>query len=176
MVWDSYVADSLRATVRAKCGKGVRLRATDSAPIPGNWQNFLRVDLNKKELFVFLSKALFKSFCQDNKEVVVTEGDQILCIPPQEDTHLLAPCNHEEADRRMMLHVAHAAQHGHRQILVRTVDTDTVVLAVMVSATLLTVAQIEVWIAFGTGKKFRYLAAHQIAVTCSVHVPCTNWL
>ena len=110
------------------------------------------MDLNKKELFVFLSKALVNSFCQVNKELVVTEGDQILCEPPQEDTHLIAPCNHEEADSRMMLHVAHAAQHGHHQILVRTVDTDVVVLAVMVSATLLTAAQIEVWIAFGTGK------------------------
>ena len=36
----------------------------------------------------------------------------------------------------MMLHVAHATQHGHHQILVRTVDTDVVVLAVMVAETL----------------------------------------
>ncbi|KAG0725202.1 hypothetical protein GWK47_039077 [Chionoecetes opilio] len=38
----------------------------------------------------------------------------------------------KEGDTRMMLHVAHAAQHGHHQIQVRTVDTDVVVLAVMV--------------------------------------------
>ena len=54
-------------------------------------------------------------------------------MPAQQDTHLLAPCKHEEADSRMMLHVQYAAQHGHHQILVHTVDTDVVVLAVMVA-------------------------------------------
>ena len=155
------MVDTLKATARAKRGKGVRRRVVDSAPIPGNWQNFLRVDLNKKELFCFLSKALVESFKQDKKELVVTDGEQVLCVPPQCDIHSLSPCNHEEADSRMMLHVAHASQHGHQQILVRTVDTDVVVLAVMVAETL--TAEHEVWLAFGTGKNFRYLAAHQIA-------------
>ena len=35
-----------------------------------------------------------------------------------------------------MLYVVHAAQHGHHKILVCTVDTDVVVLAVMVAETL----------------------------------------
>lgn len=153
LVWDSYIVDSLKATARAKRGKGVRRRVVDSAPIPANWQNFLRVDLNKKELFSFLLKALVQSFKQDKKELVVTDGEQVVCVPP---------CNHEEADSRMMLHVAHAAQHDLHQILVCTVDTDVVVLAVMVAETL--PADNEVWIAFGTGKYLRYLAAHQIAL------------
>ena len=42
----------------------------------------------------------------------------------------MSPCSHEEADSRMLLHVTHAAKHGHHQILIRTVDTDVVVLAV----------------------------------------------
>ena len=42
-----------------------------------------------------------------------------------------------------------------------TVDTDVVVLAVMVSQTL--PADTEVWLAFGTGKSFRYLAAHRMS-------------
>ena len=153
--------DSLKATARAKRGKGVRQRVANSAPIPRNWQNFLRVDLNKKELFSFLSKALIEVCKHDGKELVVTDGDQVLCVPHQLDAHLIAPCSHEEADSRMMLHVAHAAQQGHHQMLVRTVDTDVVVLAVMVAETLL--ANDEIWIAFGAGKNFRYLAAHQIA-------------
>jgi len=121
-----------------------------SAPIPGNWQDFLQVDLNKIELFSFLSKALIKLYRPENKQLVVTNEDQILCVPQQEDIHLIAPCSHEEADSRMMLHVAHAVQHGHHQILVHSVDTDAVVLAVMVSATL--PDKNEIWIAFGTGK------------------------
>ena len=82
LVWDSYVVDTLKATARATRGKGVRQHVVDSAPIPGNWQNFLHVDLNKKELFHFLSKALVESFKQDKKELVVTDGDQVLCVPP----------------------------------------------------------------------------------------------
>ena len=170
LVWDSYVVDSLKATARAKRGKGVRRRVIASAPIPGNWHNFLRVDLNKQELFSFLSKALIQSFDEDNNELVVTDGEQVLCVPPQQDIHSLAPCSHEEADTRMLLHVAHAAQHGHSRILVRTVDTDVVVLAVMVAQRL--PAEDEVWLAFGTGKSFRYLAAHQIAACLGPEKSC----
>ena len=112
LVWDCYKAHSLKATARAKYGKGVRWHVAGSAPIPGNWQDFLRVDLNKKELFCFLLKALVESFRLD-KQLVVTNGDQILCVPQQEDIHLIALCSHEEADSHMMLHVAHAVQHGH---------------------------------------------------------------
>ena len=152
---------SLKATARAKRGKGVRRRVTESAPIPGNWQNFLRVDLNKKELFGFLSKSLIQSFIETSKELVLTDGEDVLSVPLRNDLQLLSPCNHEEADSRMMLHVAHAAQHGHRKILVRTIDTDVVVLAVMVSQTL--PSDTEVWLAFGTGKGFQYLAAHRMS-------------
>ena len=70
LVWDSYKADSLKAIARAKRGKGVHRRVAGSAPIP----EFLHVDLNKKKLFCFLSKALVESFRLD-KQLVVTNGD-----------------------------------------------------------------------------------------------------
>ena len=132
LVWDSYRADSLKASTREHRGKGVRRRVVDLAVIPGNWQSFLRVDSNKVELFSYLSTMLAESFQEERKELVVTDGEKVICVPQQEDVNSLAPCNQEEADHRMMLHVAHAAQHGHHQIQVRTVDTDVVVLAVMV--------------------------------------------
>ena len=52
---------------------------------------FLCVELNKKELFSFLSKALIKSFDEDNKELVITDGEQVICVPPQQDIYSLAP-------------------------------------------------------------------------------------
>ena len=61
----------------------------------------------------------------------------------------------------MLLHVSHAANHGHHKILIKTVDTDVVVLDVSVAQGLL--PEDELWLAFGTGKSFRYLAAHKIA-------------
>ena len=84
-------------------------------------------------------------------------------MPAQKDVNQLAPCSHEEADSRMMLHVHHASKHGHNRILVRTVDTDVVVLAVMTAKKL--PADVQIWLAFGTGKYFRYLAAHKIAAS-----------
>ena len=55
-VWDTYKDDSLKGTARAKRGKGVRRHVVGKAALPGNWQNFLRIDSNKRELFSFLSK------------------------------------------------------------------------------------------------------------------------
>ena len=53
----------------------------------------------------------------------------MLSKPLLPDLTSLTPCNHEEADSRMLLHASHAAQHGHHAILIRTVDIDVVVLA-----------------------------------------------
>ena len=69
LVWDTYKDNSLKGTARAKRGKGVRRRVVGKAAIPGNWQNVLRVDSNKTELFGFLSNVLFQVFCEEDKEV-----------------------------------------------------------------------------------------------------------
>jgi len=45
------------------------------------------------------------------------------------------------------------------EVSIRTVDTDVVVLAIT-SANLLNIS--ELWIAFGAGKSFRFIAAHEI--------------
>ena len=88
-----------------------------------------------------------------------------------QDIHTLSPCSPEEADSCMLLYVTHAAQHGHHQILIRTVDTDVVVLAVFAITYL--PAGCGVWLAFETGKSFHYMAANQIAVSLDqrCHVP-----
>ena len=122
--------------------------------IPGNWRDFLCVDRNKTELFHFLSKALLEAFNQQGKQLVITDSESILSKPPLHDSDSLSPCNHEEADSCMLLHANHAALCGHLNILIRTVDTD-VVLAISVAETL--GPEHELWLAFGTGKHFRYL-------------------
>lgn len=49
IVWDVYVADSLKSTTREKRGKGVRRRVAPTTAIPHNWMDFLRVDENKTD-------------------------------------------------------------------------------------------------------------------------------
>ena len=61
----------------------------------------------------------------------------------------------------MLLHVYHAAQHDHQKILIQTVDADVVVLAVSMAQRLQ--PEDEMWVAFGTGKGFWYLAAHEVS-------------
>ena len=60
----------------------------------------------------------------------------------------------------MILHLADAVNEGFSSILLCTVDSDIVILAVA-AASKLDVQ--ELWVAFGTGKNFRYIPAHEIA-------------
>ena len=55
LVWDTYKDDSLKGIARAMRGKGVRRHVVGKAALTGNWQNFLRIDSNKRYLFSFLS-------------------------------------------------------------------------------------------------------------------------
>ena len=93
LVWDRYIEDSLKSTARVKRGKGVCRRVVAGGVIPGNWQNFLRVDKNKTELFSFLSTALLKAFNHEGKQLVITDGESILSKPPlHAKKRLIAAC------------------------------------------------------------------------------------
>ena len=59
-----------------------------------------------------------------------------------------------------MLHVEDAMKQVYTKVSIRTVDTEVVVLAVA-AAERLSIDQL--WVAFGTGKNFRFLAAHEMA-------------
>ena len=89
------------------------------------------------------------------------------------------PCNHEEDDTRIFLHVVHAAREGHSKPVIRTVDTAVVVLAVAYVHTMQNVE--ELGLAFGVGKNFRFIPSHTIAtsgacVQFSSILPCTYWM
>ena len=51
VVWDSFFSDSIKAAMREKRGKGVRMKVAGKNKVPGNWIGFLRDESNKKELF-----------------------------------------------------------------------------------------------------------------------------
>ena len=76
------------------------------------------------------------------REYVLTNNDSIEILS-------LAPCNHEEADTRIFVHAKNMAETGHRKIMIKTVDTVVIIIAIAVSHELhLT----ELWIEFRTGK------------------------
>ena len=161
VVWDIYIPNSLKSQARLqRLGCPVKVvRVQTSSPIPGKWHEFLKNDQNKTELFSFLTESAIASI-DTSKELVMTDGTGVSCKPLRE-TSAIAPCNHEEADSRMMVHVTDAFHRGYKKIQIRSVDTDVVVLAVSTVSEL--GGGLELWVAFGTGKDFRLIAAHEIA-------------
>lgn len=163
IVWDQYLHNSLKSQTRNKRGKGVRRRVEASANVLKNWQQFLHDDANKTELFSFLVQHI-KNLVT-NKQIITTNGSEVVCIPLQDASHL-SPCDHEEADARMILHMADAVNKGFQKIVMRTVDTDVVALSVAAVANLQCE---ELWVAFGTGRHFRYIPIHEIVASIGPH-------
>ncbi|XP_078492496.1 uncharacterized protein LOC144748319 [Ciona intestinalis] len=157
VVWDVYIANSLKASTRNKRGKGVRRRVQPNSRIPGCWGAFLRLNENKTELFKYLAEETNKIFTCD-KQIISTYAQNVLCRLPQE-TDEICPCSQEEADTRLLLHAYNAAKRGYDKAMIRTVDTDVVVIATGMFHEL---GLSELWVAFGTGKNLRYLPIHSL--------------
>ena len=150
--------DSLKAATREHRGSGIRQRVLADVKLPSNWQSFLRVNENKQEFFEFLSKQLL-STCK--KHVVVTIGKSA-ANNFSHDMSSIMPCCQEEADTRLMLHCKDAVSCGHKTVSIRTVDSDVVAIAVEVFEQ---IQPDELWMAFGTGKKYRFIPIHELVVS-----------
>ncbi len=161
IVFDVYHENSLKRGTRERRGFGNRRIVSGSTPIPANWQGFLRVDENKTDLYHFLAEAVVASPVQEGKQVCVTYDDSVLSSPQVSDVQFISPCSHDEADTRIILHAAHCVQCSHRNVLIRTVDTDIVVLAISFFDKMQTAKTL--YVAFGTSKHFRYIPIHEIA-------------
>ena len=79
-------------------------------------------------------------------------------------TQCMSDCNHEEADTRIIVHLQDAiANGGPVTALIRTVDTDVVVILIGKFFNLKRINQnVQIWVAFGMGKSFRYLSINGI--------------
>jgi len=112
---------------REKRGKGIRRRVAPTTPLPKKWKNFLRVNENKTELFKFLSQQMLSLQIGEGKVIYTTDEVDVLSTETNADVTNLAPCLHEEADTRLLLHVADAVQKGYSKVYIRTVYSSTCV-------------------------------------------------
>ena len=158
--FDVYISDSLKAGTRESRGCGVRRRVLSSVLLPGNWHSFLRVNDNNTELFQYIAQRAIEKIDLQGKILVITNGNKVISIPHNKNATNLEVCSHVEADTRILLHLADEAQEGIDKILIRTTDTDVLVLAI---ASFQSTEVREIWVALGTGKHFKYVPAHQIA-------------
>ena len=78
----------------------------------------------------------------DDKQVYVTNGEQVLSNPRKDDNATLNPCGHEKADTHMLSHVPHATSDGQSKVLIRTVDTHVVAIAMRIFQLLETLQQL----------------------------------
>ena len=154
-VWDTYPEQNMKAQTQQRRGSVAPTRlepdGDGSTPIPKrDWQSYLNNVENKKELFSFVSKQLAK-IDMDGILLICTESEKVLSNKPF-DGSALQPCNHAEADTRIILHLAHTSSQGQDNAFVRTVDSDIVVLVIAFYEQL---GLSELWIGFGSGKSYR---------------------
>jgi hypothetical protein len=158
IVFDRYFKDSLKSCTRSNRGDGVRRLVKANRSMPNNWSTFLRCDENKTELFPFIVKALIENL--DTNELFVGSLDDGAVANQDVDLESLMPCNIEEADERMFVHVQHAAE-LYPRVLIKTVDSDVVVIAIGAFNRINNL--LELWIEFGVGKHLKYIPIHEIA-------------
>ena len=180
MVWDAYREGSLKRTTHERRGTGKRRQVTMSTRIPTYWKGFLRNDEDKNELFLLLASYVVSMVIPDEKELYTTSGESVLSSSNRMNLTNLAPCTHEEADTRLMAHVLDASCCGHRRIMIRTSETDVVVLAVSIVSR---ISAEDLCVAYGTGKTpaehccpYHCRSVRTWESFCFAHVPRPYWL
>ncbi len=88
-----------------------------------NCDAFLRSNANKDELYRYISDCI--QACETGRKVIISTRDEAIVSTQNDmsDVEYIQPRSHEEADTRILLHVAHCAQ-GLRKVIIRTIDTD----------------------------------------------------
>ena len=81
-MWDVYSSTCLKSGTREQRGSGARRKVTFSTKVPGNWAAFLRVDLNKQELFVEIGKSLQLLELSDEKQLYTTFLKSVQVLHP----------------------------------------------------------------------------------------------
>ena len=127
LVLDVYLKDSLKMTARENRGTEARRRVLLNVKLSSYWKNVLRNDDNKDELFQFLANV---SASQDTGDRVIlsTIHKSVVSLNSVVKLDGLQPCSYKEADTRILLHVNDAINYEYKDTIIRTVDTDVVVL------------------------------------------------
>ena len=155
VIYDTYPSTSLKGTTRENRGSGIRRKVVSGTFLPTNWKEFLRSSENKIELFRYLSLkigALSDGNINSAYDDTTTTGF---------DNSFVAPSDHEEADTRLFLHIQDITRNGLKNIMIRTVDTDVLILAISLYQSLDTES---LWVDFGSGKNRSIIPIHDIVL------------
>ena len=110
----------------------------------------------------YLSQYLIKNQGQNNTKLVCSFDTMSISSDPDADHSFISTWNQEEADPRVFLHTKDMALKGHKSILIRTVDTDDVLVLSLASLFHLAEEIDQFWIDCRTGKNETFFAIHEI--------------
>ena len=132
-----YLQKSLKAPLRLTRGLGERKKVKLSTKITKNFQTFLRVDEYKDELNGLAAVELIKMDCPNGTCLNISKGNEVLSNQVLPSLDMISLPDHEEADTKGPLHARHMKILGINSIMMRTCDTDQLVLAIAALAFLL---------------------------------------
>ena len=107
----------------------------ENTDIPADMaENFLKNSENKNNLSEFLSRKMIDMH-HNSKHLVATYKTTVLCSSPVETVDLhnevsITSCQSEEADQRIIRHALHCILEQYKKVVVRTVDTDVLILLI----------------------------------------------
>ncbi len=176
VVFDQYRNKSIKSGTRTrragvKCRSIRRVIDGRTVPLPTQWQGFVSMSANKADLVQFLSQELMNDISKvpPGCELVVAggfqDGEGVSSSSGRCVEHLQS--SQEEADTRLVLHAAEAAQTGYQRTVICSKDTDVLVILLHFMNQL----SPEVWMSTGTYTKPHYLPVHQI----HQHQPVDVW-
>ena len=168
VVFDQYNAKSIKSGTRIKrhgCHRPVRRLVQDrNLKLPDNWQNFLAMNDNKRDLVDLLSKELSKVHLDSGHELIVSGGflecKRVVSTDLNHDVTALSS-THEEGDTRVILHAIEASKNGYERIVVIARDTDILILLLAYNDS---ISAKEIWMKCGTKQKPRFTAIHAITL------------
>ena len=158
LVFDTYIPNSIKSETRESRGYGIRISVRKETPVHKKFQEFMRQDDNKTELFKMLANTVRD--INSPAIIVATNENGIVTNSSLSNFTNLQPCNQEEADTRLLLHTFDGASKGYKKVLIVTVDTDVVVIALYHFFSL---NIDELWVEMGVGQYRRWLPIHTYA-------------
>ena len=138
-VSDQYPTNSIKSLERNKRARSGTLLVHISGPntkLP-SWKKFMLESTNKVELINFLASTWrapeYAPYLLD-KKLVMNIGDRCVQLSSNDGVSVQRTevpelqSNQEEADTRMLLHACHATSSGAESVVIRSPDTDVVVI------------------------------------------------
>ena len=131
---DVYLQKSLKAPIRLTRGQGERKIVKLTTKIPKNLQTFLRVDEHKTDLNGLAAVELIKMDCPNGTCLNITKWNQVLSNQVLSSLDMISPSDHVEADTKEPLHARCMKILGINSIMMRTCDTDQLLLTIAAQA------------------------------------------